>query len=107
VSNGGERLRDRTQGMKVFSLFSSHIVIFPMVESKNTLKEKYKFNRFNATYYKKPVHYIETEESDNIYVVSKRVPAYLRLVPPPATSLKSMSANPPGSTAGSRWPPIT
>jgi len=31
----------------------------------------------------------------------------LRLTPPPATSLKSISAEPPGSTAGSRCPPTT
>jgi hypothetical protein len=40
VRRGGERLRERMQGMKEFSLFSSHTVTFPILDSKNTLKRE-------------------------------------------------------------------
>jgi hypothetical protein len=40
VRRGGERLRERMQGMKEFSLFSSHTVTFPILDSKNTLKQR-------------------------------------------------------------------
>jgi hypothetical protein len=40
VRSGGERLRERMQGMKEFSLFSSHTVTFPILDSKNTLKQR-------------------------------------------------------------------
>jgi hypothetical protein len=40
VRRGGERLKERMQGMKEFSLFSSHTVTFPILDSKNTLKQR-------------------------------------------------------------------